>query len=162
MKLVLSDEIFEKTREKFLEKEKFLLGLDADLEVCHGGGTSMKGILTRGDLDLLIRCNSEEQLASLTEKLKEKLQIKHPHIWSSVYSLFFEKDEFDIDYVVVLKGSPYGIRQQILKEKFKQESVREAYNELKRRHENSEYPEYAKDKIAFLDKLERENSSGTV
>lgn len=152
MKFILSDEIFEKAHEKFLEKKLLLLSIDPSLDVCQSGGTSAKGILTRGDLDLLIRTDTPEQLSRITESLKGKFEIKHPSLWNQEYSLFFEKDEFDIDYVLVLKESPYDKAQQKIKELLKDKNFCNEYNELKRKYSDTEYSEYSKAKREFLNR----------
>ena len=81
-----ADELFNEQRRILQTKLPF-----ADIQ--HVGGTVIPGLLTKGDLDINVRVQSED-FEGAVELLKELYEINQPENWSDVYASFKNDDSY--------------------------------------------------------------------
>ena len=87
MHLVLSDHVLV-TAHVILERERvLLLPLLPEHLLVLTGGSSLPGVLTRGDVDLHVRV-AEKDFASTVNVLRKLHEVVHPEIWQSDLATF--------------------------------------------------------------------------
>jgi GrpB-like predicted nucleotidyltransferase (UPF0157 family) len=64
-----------------------------DFELQHIGATSIRGAVTKGDVDVLLRV-TRERFPAIVELLTRHFQIKQPANWSSEFASFGDDDRY--------------------------------------------------------------------
>ena len=107
--------------------------------VDHVGATSVPGLLTKGDLDLLVRVPPEE-----LETAEAALRLRYPGLVDGTEA------ELPVGIEVVAEGSPRAQRVLALKRAFRtRPELVEQANALKREHEGGDPAAYEAAKQAF-------------
>lgn len=95
--------LFHDIKNELLE---LLSDIPKDFSIEHVGGSSIPGVITKGDLDICIII--EKDLGVICDRLKETCPVHHPELWASEFAIFhFNKNNIDIDVMLVLKNSQY-------------------------------------------------------
>ncbi len=152
------EEIWEDRQRAFEDEKKalqdVLSGIEA--EFFHIGGSSIPGVLTKGDLDIQIHVPAEDFETSV-ERMKEYASEKAVEVWTPQSAVFVNhRPDFPIDYILSVKGS---IESEIYMEaknllQTKPEFLAE-YNALKNSFEGKPYEEYRVAKTKFWDAWKR-------
>lgn len=129
-------------------------------EIEHVGSTSIPGALTKGDLDLLVRVDAGGFPPAVTA-LRAMYAIHQPENWTPSYASFIDPaaSEPPVGVQLVVGGSP----DDDLFEPFRRAMIADsyllaAYNDLKRRHDGSDYDAYTDAKAAFIEHAMRERT----
>ncbi len=143
----LADTVFEQERIKIVEKIP-------GAEVHHIAGTSIPGLLTKGDLDINIRVQQNHFNDAVTT-LKEMYDINQPENWTSNYASFKNDTGLGIDFGAQLSAidtsGDYFLKPRDLLLK-NPELVKEL-NELKTKYEGKSMDDYRREKGAFFQRL---------
>jgi GrpB-like predicted nucleotidyltransferase (UPF0157 family) len=132
------------------EKHRLLLQkLFPTADIQHIGGTSVPGLLTKGDLDINVRID-QDQFHTVAEKLKNMYEINQPENWSDVYASF-KNDSLNLGIQVTVVGSDkdfFVFHRDALQRDPKLVTL---LNELKAAYEGKSMEEYRGAKGAFLE-----------
>ena len=147
-----SDDFKEKAEKLFEgQKEKLTHNLlFADIQ--HVGGTSVSGLLTKGDLDLNVRV-SAERFDETVECLKSMYKINQPENWTDTYASFKDDDSYalplGIQVTVIDSSEDYFVkhRQALLSDP----DLIERFNEVKVKFEGKNMGDYRNAKSRFLE-----------
>lgn len=143
------DKVFNQQKQKILEYLPFV-------QIEHIGGTSICGMITKGDLDINIRVYDKDFNKSV-EVLKKIYEINQPTNWTRTYASFKDENNLEIDFGVQLTviGSrdDYFVKQRDLLIKnpdlVKELNQIKTYCEL----ENLSMDEYRRIKGKFFEKI---------
>lgn len=143
----LADKVFE-------EQKTRILTAIPEAEIHHVGSTSIRGSITKGDLDINIRVKSENFFAAV-EALKQMYEINQPENWDDDYASFKDDDSFEIDFgaqlVIVDSHHDFFTKQRDLLNS--NPDLIEEYNKMKLKFENQDMDDYRKEKGVFFEKL---------
>jgi GrpB-like predicted nucleotidyltransferase (UPF0157 family) len=128
-----------------------LRALVPDAELHHIGATSVRGALTKGDVDVLLRL-SRERFPAIVEQLKGHFQIKQPANWTPEFASFGDDDHYALPVgiqVVVIDATEDSFL--FLRDYFlRNPDALEQYNRLKAAAAPSGPEAYWKAKDGFL------------
>ncbi len=144
-----SEEFAETAHQLFDEQRSFLQAQFPFADIQHIGGTSVPGLLTKGDLDINFRIG-EDQFYTVVEKLKNIYEINQPENWSSSYASF-KDDSKSLGIQVTVIGSDkdfFVSHRDALRQDPKLVIL---LNELKSAYEGKSMDEYRAAKGAFLE-----------
>lgn len=111
------------------------------------GGSSLPGLLTKGDIDLHLRVLTEE-FAQAVERLHAVAAAVHPEMWTGTFATFERTDEPAVGIAVTVIGCEHDIRFTSGWACLAADAAaRDEYNALKRA------AEYEGAKSAFFDKI---------
>ncbi len=140
--------------EQVFEKEKAkLIKIFPNIQIEHIGGTSVPGLITKGDLDINIRVQKDD-FPTVVEKLKSIYQINQPENWTETYASFKDTiDGIDFGAQVTAVDSPedYFLKHRDFLRTHPE--VVEKFNQLKKKWEGKDMAEYRKEKSEFFEKL---------
>ena len=132
-----------------LEEERAFLasqGIRGTLSLT--GGSSLEGLVTKGDIDLHLRVGSPD-FAPAQARLVPRYQPAHPEIWTDSFAAFERGTEPPIGLALTIVGSEHDRRFVRSWERMATDAAaRAAYNDLKRRGGDVESA-----KSAFFDSL---------
>jgi uncharacterized protein len=138
-----------------------LLGLVPGAEVEHVGATAVRGALTKGDVDVLVRVG-EAEFPAAVEALSRVYSIHQPHNWTPTLASFTDPDsaELPVGVQLVVRGSDadkfFGPFRDAL---ISDDLLLAEYNELKRELDGLEYERYIERKGQFIERVLAELSS---
>lgn len=141
-----------------------LIGLinyvQGNFSVEHVGGSSIKGAITKGDLDICI-ITEKTNFQDITNSLKSKTTVHHLELWTNNFAIFHtNKDNIEIDIVVVVKDSPYDTFVAFRNILLNNPELLQEYNTLKRTILNSDKQTQRDIKIPFIKKVLKNNGFG--
>ncbi len=149
---------FQKTSElqtllhRIFEKEKQnIKRVLPNSDIQHIGSTAIPGLLTKGDLDILVRVKKEEFLHA-KERLSSLYRFDPGNPPTETYTGFDSSHyNFPLGIQLVVNGSEEDnefmrVRELLLKNA----TLREQYNALKQAYEGKERDEYRKAKAQFI------------
>ena len=125
-----------------------------DAEIHHVGATSLPGAITKGDVDLVVRVDSDH-LAAVLEQLSHNFGRKQPENWSSTFGSFGDDDGYDLPLgiQVVVRGAEEDIflhQRDFLRD---HREVLDKYNQVKSQHAADPADGYWRAKNAFFSEL---------
>ena len=141
------------------EKIKILLLLPtADVE--HIGGTSIPGLLTKGDLDINVRVEAGEYGAAV-EVLKSMYDINQSENWADGDYASFKSDKLKVDFGVQLtvKGAPHDFFLKFRDILRANPALVGELNALKQSFEGKPMDDYRKAKGEFIEKVLAQQAS---
>jgi GrpB-like predicted nucleotidyltransferase (UPF0157 family) len=147
----LSDLVEEAAAATFAEHERRIRERLPQVEVRHTGGTSVRGVLTMGDVDLQVRTD-QESFGAARNALGELYEPHHPEVWHSEGAFFVApganpRVELALTVVGSLDDLHHGDAwRQIAADP----DLIERYNAMKRAHEGGEVGDYDAAKRAFF------------
>lgn len=122
-----------------------------DCDIQHIGSTAVPGMLTKGDLDILVRVKAD-QFLSAREKLETAYKIDQGNPPTETYTGFeANQPNLPIGVQLVTIDSPEDVtflkvRNMLLKSR----ELRDRFNALKMQFEGKDNAEYRKAKAEFL------------
>jgi GrpB-like predicted nucleotidyltransferase (UPF0157 family) len=123
--------------------------------VDHVGSTSVPGALTKGDVDLLVRVDSE-RFDEAAARLREGYAVHQPENWTATYASFVDPSERTppVGVQLVVAGSS----EESLFIPFREALIADSellsrYNELKARHDGESYELYTSLKGRFVEEV---------
>lgn len=128
------------TDEALVRRARMIAGDVADLLREHGvageltltGGSSLPGLLTKGDIDLHLRV-SDADFPQAVERLRDVAAAAHPEIWTGSFATFERAEEPAVGIAVTVIGSEHDVRFTSAWAHLAEDSAaREEYNALKR------------------------------
>jgi GrpB-like predicted nucleotidyltransferase (UPF0157 family) len=147
----MSDALAEEAGAALAEHERRIRARLPEVEIRHIGGTSLPGLLTTGDVDILVRVE-EREFAHARETLTELYEPLHPDRWTEE-AAFFEVPgstpyvEFALTVIGSLVDAHHGDAwRQIAADP----DLVYRYNAVKRAHELGSIDEYLAAKRAFF------------
>ena len=140
----------------FSDYYMFLQTLLDTTEIEHVGGSSVKGAITKGDLDIQVRI-SATNLEQIIQKLDTRFERKRAELWNEHFAIYADqRSPLKVDIMVTVIGSPYDNFHRIRDVLQSNRDLLEEYNNLKVYHPNSSYDEYTENKKGFFGKILRE------
>ncbi len=101
-------------------------------ELLLTGGSSLEGLLTKGDIDLHLRVTAE-QFAEAVERLSEVHDVVHPEIWTRQFATFERPGQPPVGIAVTVIDSEHDRRFVRTWQRMRSDpAARETYNGLKR------------------------------
>ncbi len=148
---VLSDVVAEEAAAAFGEHERRIRELLPNIEVHHTGGTSVKGVLTTGDVDLQVR-TERDTFESARDALCELYEPLHRDTWhsdSAYFTAAYDDPPVEVALTVIgtLDDLHHGAAWQHIAE---DPTLIADYNALKRAHEGGSPDEYDAAKREFF------------
>jgi GrpB-like predicted nucleotidyltransferase (UPF0157 family) len=124
-------------------------------EVEHVGSTSIRGALTKGDLDVLVRVDAAG-FEPAVQTLLTMYAVHQPDNWTPTYASFTDREADDppVGVQLVVGGS----HDDALFGPFRRAMIADpellaAYNALKRRYDGSDYDTYTDAKAEFIQRV---------
>ncbi|SFI20295.1 GrpB domain, predicted nucleotidyltransferase, UPF0157 family [Microbacterium saccharophilum] len=118
-------------------------------ELTLTGGSSLPGLLTKGDIDLHLRVRAG-QFESAVERLRAVAGAVHPEIWTRTFATFERTDEPAVGIAVTVLGCEHDLRFTRGWARLAEDpDARDEYNALKRAEE------YEDAKSQFFDRISR-------
>ena len=118
-------------------------------EVLEVGSTSVPGMIGKGDLDVLVRCD-EARFDDLLGAL-DRCYPRNPDQFSSpIYQGYTVPHGLDVALQVTVAGGPHDVFEAWLQVLTTQPDVRAAYEALKRRFDGGSMDAYRQAKAAFI------------
>lgn len=150
----MSDALYESVTQLLEEQRQNLIELVPGTNIEHIGSTAIPGLLTKGDLDILVRV-SVSQFHVAIEQLKQRYKVAQPHNWTDTFASFKDDSgEIPVGIQLVVNGGAEDVmfrrHQALLKG---DAALRQAYNALKQRFEGRSGDDYWQAKDAFFKKL---------
>jgi GrpB-like predicted nucleotidyltransferase (UPF0157 family) len=147
----LSDLVADDAAAAFTEHERRIRARLPDVEVRHTGGTSLRGVLTTGDVDLQVRTNGES-FESAREALRELYEPHHPDAWHSEGAFFKAADAVPrVEVALTAGGTLDDLHHGEAWDRIAADPDLIAdYNEMKRRHEGGSQDAYNAAKRDFF------------
>lgn len=140
-------------REAEARHRELLAELVPDAEVEHIGATAVAGLLTKGDLDLLVRIGPG-QLREAAAALGERYAANQPEEWTEEFASFSAPEAGDVPVGVqlVVAGSEWDLAFRRWRKLLTVDPVvRHRYNELKRAHQGASPDAYLEAKARFIE-----------
>lgn len=141
------------TEKVYDEQSKLIKQLLGNVEVYHIGGTSIPGLLTKGDLDLNIRV-SQEDFKDVVKKLGTRYSTAQTSNWLETFASFKDYTlgiDFGIQVSVIGSKNDQFLNHQKLLVNNHLKIIE--FNQLKKKFEGREMREYRKAKSEFLKSL---------
>jgi GrpB-like predicted nucleotidyltransferase (UPF0157 family) len=138
-----------------VERARAIAAEARDLLAEHGvpgelvltGGSSLPGLVTKGDIDLHLRVRSAE-FAAAVERLQTVARIAHPEIWTPSFATFERVEPPVVGIAVTVRGSEHDVRFTTAWERLAGDgAAREEYNALKQAED------YEAAKSSFFDRI---------
>ncbi len=99
-------DVKERAKKIFLKHKKLIHEKVICADIQHVGGTAMKGVDTKGDVDIAVRIENSDFEKS-KKIITELYSPKNPEIWTHYFALFHTTDDLPIDILLVIKNSPW-------------------------------------------------------
>ena len=125
-----------------------------DAEIEEMGSTAVPGLLTKGDLDVLVRVPAGATYETALGSLKEELRIHQPENWTDEFASFDAGvvDEVPVGVQLVAAGRESDISFTRFWELLRHdETERRRYSEFKRSQENRDPDVYVTAKGEFIE-----------
>lgn len=150
-RFVWSDLVAVEAAETFAEHERRIRERLPDVEIRHTGGTSVRGVLTGGDVDLHVRTGAESFPAARTV-LSELYEPLYPEAWHSESAYFVAPDtEPRVEIALTVVGSLDDLHHGEAWQRIAADpELIDEYNALKRAHEGGSPDDYNAAKRAFF------------
>lgn len=155
---VLSDTLADEASSAFaLHRDRVLEHLP-DAEVFHVGGTSLPGLLTTGDVDIVVRVEAET-FDRARDVMSELYPDLHPDSWTSEAAFFRVLDEeLHVEFALTASGSLVDFHHaEAWRLMASDPALIAEYNAIKRAHEGGSIDAYLSAKRSFF----RENFAKT-
>lgn len=126
-----------------------------DAEVEHVGATSVPGALTKGDLDLLVRVESD-RFESAVGALRGAYAVHQAENWTPTFASFVDPEAGEVPVGVQLAVA--GSTEDALFGPFREALIRDPgllaeYNALKLRLDGEDYERYTEVKGEFVERV---------
>jgi len=151
VKFVKTSDISEKIEDLFQSEKTKLLKVIPNAQIEHIGGTSVPGLISKGDLDINVRVESKD-FNKATDILKILYLVNQPENWTESFSSF-KDDSRDLGIQLTIlnsSGDHFVSQREYLR--IHPEAVSEL-NTLKMKFENANMQDYRKEKNKFFEKL---------
>jgi len=148
---VLSDSLANESGAAFAEHQRRISARLSEVEVRHIGGTSLPGLLTTGDVDILVRVE-EREFVDAREALTELYEPLHADRWTGE-AAFFEVPESipQVEFALTVIGSLIDVHHgEAWRQIAADPDLVYRYNAVKRAHERGSIDEYLAAKRAFF------------
>jgi GrpB-like predicted nucleotidyltransferase (UPF0157 family) len=148
---VLSDEVVEEAARVFAEHERRIRARLPDVEIRHTGGTSVRGVLTSGDVDLQVRTD-KRSFGSARDVLSELYEPFHLDAWHAEGAFYFAPgSEPAVEIALTVIGSLDDLHHCDAWLRIAADPrLIEQYNAMKRAHEGGSMDDYNAAKRAFF------------
>ena len=148
---VWSDLVAEEAAAAFAEHERRIRERLPDVEVRHTGGTSVRGVLTGGDVDLHVRTQARSFPAA-RDVLSELYEPYHRDVWHSEGAFFYAPDAGPrVEIALTVAGSLDDLHHGEAWTRIAADpELIDRYNALKRAHEGGSVDDYNAAKRAFF------------
>lgn len=148
------EEIWEKSKKVFETEKALLKSIFPEADIQHVGGTSIPGSVTKGDIDIQIRIESNK-FQEVVFIMKNKFLPINSNIWNDEFAIFAKRTMNkgkieDVDYMITVINSPYDDFYKVRDFLKLHPDLLNEYNEIKKTHEGKSYDEYRKSKKDFL------------
>ncbi len=129
--------------------------LPAWAEAIEVGSTAVAGVIGKGDIDVLVRVPTD-RFAEARALLDRTLERNPNQLSNAIYQGYLvdselDAAELDIAVQLTVAGGPYDDFEAFLALLRADPALREAYNDLKRRHDGGSMEAYRADKRAFIE-----------
>jgi GrpB-like predicted nucleotidyltransferase (UPF0157 family) len=158
LRLRRASELWPLADRAFQRHSREIRSLVPTAEVEHVGATAVPGLLTKGDVDLLVRV-PEGDFPGAAAALRRRYEVDQPANWTGTFASFAEEQEGDVPVGVqlVVAGSRVDAAFVSLRRVFRtRPDLVERSNDLKLRHADGGADAYARAKQAFLEALLRD------
>ena len=154
---VWSDLVAEEALAAFAKHERRIRERLPDVEIRHTGGTSVRGVLTTGDVDLQVRTR-KESFQEARDALEELYEPLHPEVWHSEGAFFVAAgSQPPVEVALTAIGGLDDLHHgEAWRRIAADPDLIERYNALKRAHEGGSSDDYQAAKAEFF----RENFPG--
>ncbi len=148
---VKTEDIADRVEAFFISEKQKLLGLLPKVDIQHVGGTSVPGLISKGDLDINVRVGQKD-FQRAVEILKELYQLNQPDNWTTEFASF--KDDardLGIQLTVIGSSDDYFVAQRSYLKNHPEKVIE--LNSLKEKFEGKDMDEYRKEKGRFFESL---------
>ncbi len=133
---------------EYENQKQFLKNLVPTADIQHIGSTAVPGSITKGDIDIQVRVDKKDFVASrllLGEHYKPN---RKNEIWRDGFASFenYANPAIPVGIQLTIKGSKYDEFYQVRDLFLRDPSLLKKYNEMKRSCEGKTYSEYRKHK----------------
>lgn len=118
-------------------------------EVLEVGSTAVPGVVGKGDLDLLARCDAAD-FPRLAQALDRVLDWNPAQLCTPIYRGYLLRSPLDLAVQATVRGGPYDDFEPFLRALRGDPALVDAYNALKRRFDGSPMDTYREAKAAFI------------
>ena len=148
---VMSDALAKEAGTAFAEHTRRIRARLPEVEVRHIGGTSLPGLLTTGDVDILVRVD-EREFAHARETLSELYEPLHADRWNEEAAFFDVSGSTPhVEFALTVIGSLIDVHHgDAWRQIAADPDLVYRYNAVKRAHERGSIDEYLAAKRAFF------------
>jgi GrpB-like predicted nucleotidyltransferase (UPF0157 family) len=148
---VWSDTVAEQAAVAFAGHARKIRERLPDAEIRHTGGTSIRGVLTTGDVDLQVR-TEERRFVKARDALSELYEPLYPEAWHSEGAFFFAPDSQPaVEVALTAIGSLDDLHHgEAWLRIVADPDLIDSYNDLKRAREGGSMDAYQSAKAAFF------------
>lgn len=143
------------SQKKYIFVKNKILEIAPWAKVLPIGGTFIKGALTKGDVDLLVRLRKNE-FSKTIKLLRTFYKENNKELWNDDFAIFKDDRSFaeKIDILVVSIGSQADVRHKATKLLRNNKLLLKEYNQMKAKFADKGSDEYKAAKGNFYNKLE--------
>lgn len=128
--------------------------LPPDCDIRHIGATAIRGLMTKGDIDLVVRVKSAADFEDARARLSGILDLNEGSLQNDTLASFVTKrDGFDIGVQLVLRSSPYDTFHALVDILTAEPVLRDEYTALKSRHQGGDMDAYRTEKSAWIENV---------
>ena len=148
---VLSDTLAHDALEAFATQRNRIQERLPRAEILHIGGTSLPGLLTTGDVDIVVRVDARD-FGTAKELLSGLYSDLHPEAWTADGAFFEALDEqMHVEFALTVTGSLVDLHHAEAWRRIRSDpALVESYNAVKRAHEGGSIDEYLAAKRLFF------------
>ena len=147
----MSDAVAEEAAAAFEEHKSRIRERLPHVEIRHVGGTSIRGVLTMGDVDLQVRVD-KQSFDAVRDVLSELYEPYYVHVWHAEGAYFWAPDSRPrVEIALSAIGSLDDLHHGEAWERIAaDDELVEQYNALKREHEGGSIDDYLAAKRDFF------------
>lgn len=152
MKFLRPEEYLPRVESKFAMVTNRLLQAIPNLEIEHIGSSAIKGAISKGDLDILLRASKEEFANILAEIQKIGFFIKENTLRTDQLCMLETKDyKIDVAIQLIEKGSKFEMFTKFRDALNSDPQLVEQYNQLKTESSGKSPEQYRQMKSEFIE-----------
>ncbi len=147
----MSDALAEEASTAFTDHMRRMSARLPEVEIRHIGGTSLPGLLTTGDVDILVRVE-EHEFAHARETLTELYRPLHADAWISEAAFFEVHGSIPhVEFALTVIGSLTDLHHgDAWRQIAADPDLMDQYNAVKRAHDRGSIDEYLAAKRTFF------------
>ena len=149
--------IFEAAEELFFDIERRIRAVLPSADIKHVGSTAIRGTLTKGDLDVLVRV-SREDFQQADEVLARMFARNDGSDKTADFSAFEDKSKSpELGVQLTVKGAEFDFFAEWVDRLFSDKELRDSYDALKAAYQGKPMSDYRVAKNRFIESNLRKN-----